>query len=51
MGKKNKKYTIEEVKDFTKDKGYEVLDKKYINIKTKMEFKCIKCGHIIIKKF
>ncbi|NCI19896.1 hypothetical protein EJM73_08280 [Clostridium botulinum] len=51
MGKKNKKYTIEEVKDFTKNKGYEVLDKKYVNIKTKMEFKCIKCGHIIIKSF
>lgn len=44
-----KKYTIENVKDFAKEQGYEVLDEIYIDIKTKMKFKCLKCGEIVDK--
>jgi len=45
------KHTLEEIKEFAESKGYEVLDETYINMKTKMHFKCKKCNHIVEKTF
>jgi hypothetical protein len=35
-----KKYTIETVKQYFKDNGYELLENEYINTHTKMKYKC-----------
>lgn len=45
------KHTLEEIKEFAKNLGYEVLDKEYINMKIKMHFRCLKCGHVSEKTF
>lgn len=47
----SKKFTIEDVRKFAKSKGYEVIDEEYVDIKTYMKFKCIKCGNIVEKTF
>jgi hypothetical protein len=39
MGKNNKKYTIEEVREIVESKGYELLSEEYVNSHTKMNFK------------
>lgn len=46
MGKRDN----QEVKKFANDKGFIVLQ-EYINIKTKMEFQCIKCGTVLHKSY
>jgi very-short-patch-repair endonuclease len=43
---RRKKYTIEEVKKFAKEKGGECLSTEYINNKTNLTWKCNKCKHI-----
>lgn len=46
-----KKFTILEVKEFANKYDFEVLDKSYINIKTKMSFQCNNCKKISKKNF
>ncbi len=41
----SKKYTIEEIRKFFKDKGCELLEKEYKNNRVKMRYKC-NCGNI-----
>ena len=43
MGRKN--YTTEYAKQFFEDNGCELLEKKYVNSKTKMRYRC-NCGNI-----
>jgi hypothetical protein len=38
MGKNNKKYTIEEVREIVESKGFELLSDEYVNNKTKLAF-------------
>ncbi len=40
----NKKYTYEEVKKYFKDHDCKLLEKEYVNSKTKMKYEC-KCGN------
>lgn len=47
----NKKWTIKKVKEFARSKGFKILNKEYINIKTKMTFKCLKCQNEINRSF
>ena len=41
----NAPYTLEEVKKHCKSKNIEVLDKKYINVIKKMNFRCMICDY------
>lgn len=50
MGKNNKKYTYEEVYNYFKEQGCELLEKEYINTHTKMKYICC-CGSIDYKTF
>jgi len=43
---KNRRRTVEEIKQFAADTGMIFLSKEYKNSKTKYKWKCIKCGHI-----
>jgi hypothetical protein len=48
MGKNNKKLTYEEVYNYFKEQGCELLEKEYINSSTKMKYRCV-CGNIDYK--
>ena len=39
MGKKNTKYTLEQVRDMVQSKGFELISDEYVNYKTKMILK------------
>ncbi len=45
------KYTLEFIKEEYQKKGYEFLDKKYVNSGYKHNIKCLKCNHIWKQKY
>ena len=45
-----KKHTFEDIQQYFKDQGCELLEKEYKNNKTKMKYKC-SCGNISITTF
>ena len=45
MGKNNKKFTFEEVRNIFEENGCELLEDKYINNRTSMRFRC-SCGNV-----
>lgn len=46
-----KKTTIEEVKSFCNEIGLECISDKYIDIKSKLKFRCPQCGETYLRNF
>ena len=42
----NIRYTYEQVKQFFLDKNIKLLSKNYKNIKQRLKYKCLDCGHV-----
>lgn len=47
----SKKYKLEDVILFASQYNFEVLDTEYVDVKTNMKFKCVKCGSITKRSF